>query len=204
MTIWKLSVAAAAVMAAGGFAYAQDNTQQQPVEQSAGCPAPGTVPEAELPANCKPGAANTGGATTDSTTGGATTDTTTGGAVTDTTKQVNTGTTDGAKTGMTELTTINSADAFLASRFIGQTVYTTADENIGDINDIIVAKEKGAVYAVIGVGGFLGIGEKDVAVPMEQVQITKDANNNMKLNVNLSRQQLEASPAFDRTATVGG
>jgi sporulation protein YlmC with PRC-barrel domain len=101
------------------------------------------------------------------------------------------------------MSTPNLAGSFLASSFIGQTVYSGADENVGEINDIVVGKDKGTIFAVVGVGGFLGIGEKDVAVPMENIQVNKDANNNMKLVISLSREQLEASPAFDRTAALG-
>jgi hypothetical protein len=38
---------------------------------------------------------------------------------------------------------------------------------------------------------------------MENIKVNKDANNNMKLVIDLSREQLEASPAFDRTAALG-
>lgn len=122
---------------------------------------------------------------------------------------------------------------FLASQFIGRTVYSSANENVGEINDLVMNKDLDTVVAIIGVGGFLGIGEKDVAIPVEQITITTDtANNTMtgtgttgtgtatddntttgsttaagapgtatpKLVIAMTREQLEAAPAFDRTA----
>ena len=52
---------------------------------------------------------------------------------------------------------------------------------------------------VVGVGGFLGMGEKDVALPLSKIKVTKDENNAMKLTVQASREELEAAPAFDKT-----
>jgi len=97
---------------------------------------------------------------------------------------------------------VDAGKAVLATSFIGSTVYTTTDENIGDVNDMIF-DEKGAIQAVIvGVGGFLGMGEKDVALPLEKIKVTKDENNNMKLTVQASREELEKAPAFDKTLFV--
>src|SRR6187200_3280533 len=55
------------------------------------------------------------------------------------------------------------ADGYLATNMIGENVYNgTADnaENIGDVNDIVLDKEGKTTGVVIGVGGFLGIGER--------------------------------------------
>ncbi len=59
---------------------------------------------------------------------------------------------------------VPSGTQFLASQFIGKTVYSSANENVGDINDLVMNKDLDTVVAIIGVGGFLGIGEKDVAI----------------------------------------
>lgn len=97
---------------------------------------------------------------------------------------------------------VDAGNAVLATSFIGSSVYTSANENIGDINDMIF-DEKGSIKAVIiGVGGFLGMGEKDVALPLDKIKITKDENNAVKLTVEASREQLENAPAFDKTLFV--
>ena len=58
---------------------------------------------------------------------------------------------------------------------MGQAVYTAANENIGEINDLIMNKDLDNIVAIVGVGGFLGIGEKDVAIPIGDIQVVKDA-----------------------------
>jgi sporulation protein YlmC with PRC-barrel domain len=59
---------------------------------------------------------------------------------------------------------------FMASKLIGTKVVSANNESIGDINDVIVDRQGQAVAAVVGVGGFLGIGEKDVAVPFASLE----------------------------------
>jgi hypothetical protein len=58
----------------------------------------------------------------------------------------------------------------LASKLIGTTVVSTSNEAIGDVNDIVIDRDGRALAVVIGVGGFLGIGEKDVAVAMSELE----------------------------------
>lgn len=87
---------------------------------------------------------------------------------------------------------------FSANDFIGKRVYSTANEDIGEVNDVILS-EDGKVRAVIlGVGGFLGIGEKDVAVDMNSIQMVQDGNS-MKLAINTTKDMLKAAPSYDRT-----
>jgi hypothetical protein len=57
-----------------------------------------------------------------------------------------------------------------ASKLVGVDVYGQNNEKIGDIKEVLVDKSGAAKAAVIGVGGFLGIGEKDVAVPFNALQ----------------------------------
>jgi sporulation protein YlmC with PRC-barrel domain len=57
-----------------------------------------------------------------------------------------------------------------ASKLIGVNVYNEANEKIGDINEIILEKSGKAENVIIGVGGFLGIGEHYVAVPFDKLK----------------------------------
>lgn len=93
-----------------------------------------------------------------------------------------------------------SADQMLASRLIGMTVRGSADENIGEINDLLVEKDGKINAVVIGVGGFLGIGEKDVAVPYSNVQFTADGQNanNMRAMVASTKDALKNAPEFKK------
>lgn len=96
-----------------------------------------------------------------------------------------------------------SADSFYqlqtgdmrASRLIGMTVYNDANENIGDINEIVLRPDGKVAAVIIGVGGFLGLGERDVAVPFDQVKMTADGDNT-RLTTVLSRDSLTNAPAW--------
>ncbi|MFO1151996.1 MAG: PRC-barrel domain-containing protein [Alsobacter sp.] len=57
-----------------------------------------------------------------------------------------------------------------ASKFVGVDIYGSNNEKIGDVNDLILDHEGTIQAVVIGVGGFLGIGEKNVAVPFKTVE----------------------------------
>jgi sporulation protein YlmC with PRC-barrel domain len=90
----------------------------------------------------------------------------------------------------------------LASAFIGRTVYSSEDpesDNIGEVNDLIVGEDGTISHALVGVGGFLGIGEKDVAVPFDELQVV-ERDGDIRLIYAATREQLEAAEAFDRTA----
>jgi hypothetical protein len=93
-------------------------------------------------------------------------------------------------------------NSILASTLIGSTVYTPADETVGDINDVIVGLDGKIQGVVIGVGGFLGLGEKDVAVQMDKFTVQpQDANkNNVRLILNSTKADLEAAPEFKSVA----
>src|SRR5437868_15441853 len=65
---------------------------------------------------------------------------------------------------------VQDANTVLAKELIGQTVYATDKTKIGSISDLILSKDGKTVEGfVIGVGGFLGIGEKSVAMKLERL-----------------------------------
>jgi sporulation protein YlmC with PRC-barrel domain len=72
----------------------------------------------------------------------------------------------------------------MASDLIGTRVVSANNESIGDINDVIVDRNGQAVAAVVGVGGFLGIGEKDVAVPFNSLEFANSQQANAMDNNN--------------------
>ncbi len=90
-----------------------------------------------------------------------------------------------------------TADQWLASQLIGMDVYGAADENLGDVNDVLFDRRGNVVAAVIGVGGFLGMGEKQVAVPMAMVEVVR-SNNADKLVLRKTRDELKAAPEFHK------
>ena len=86
-----------------------------------------------------------------------------------------------------------------ATRIIGQQVYdsTAADANVlGNINDLVI-NENGTIAAVtIGVGGFLGIGEKQVAVAYSALQWTVAADNTERFVLETTVDELTQAPDF--------
>jgi hypothetical protein len=75
-----------------------------------------------------------------------------------------------------------------ASKLMGMAVYNQANEKLGDVNELIVDPAGKVSAVVIGVGGFLGLGEHDVAVSMSQLAVTDNgrqvsANNNASSTV---------------------
>lgn len=76
-----------------------------------------------------------------------------------------------------------------------------AMDNIGQINEIVLSNDGQVRAVVIGVGGFLGMGERDVAVTMDQVTFASDSDDRseMYIIVNTRADTLKDSPAYDRT-----
>jgi sporulation protein YlmC with PRC-barrel domain len=70
----------------------------------------------------------------------------------------------------------------MASKLIGTRVVSANNESIGDINDVIVDRNGQAVAAVVGVGGFLGIGEKDVAIRFDALEFANREQANAMSN----------------------
>jgi sporulation protein YlmC with PRC-barrel domain len=99
----------------------------------------------------------------------------------------------------TPFLTVQPQGQWLASRFIGQAVTNQAGENIGDINDVLFDKSGRISIAVIGVGGFLGLGEKSVAIPFSSLSFTADAAGKRVVTIPLSKEGLLAAPTFQPT-----
>jgi len=73
--------------------------------------------------------------------------------------------------------TQESPDQWRGSKLVGLTVYGPNNERIGDINEVLVDRNGKVDAVVVGVGGFLGIGEKDVALPFNQVKFVDQARD---------------------------
>ncbi|MBN9008732.1 MAG: PRC-barrel domain-containing protein, partial [Rhizobiales bacterium] len=98
----------------------------------------------------------------------------------------------------TDLTFVpqQAADQQLVSAWISKSVYNPQDETLGDVNDVVISSNGHVDAVVIGVGGFLGIGEKNVAVPVDKITATTDADGRVKLALNATKDQLKAAPEF--------
>ncbi|MDX8499557.1 PRC-barrel domain-containing protein [Mesorhizobium sp. VK4C] len=97
---------------------------------------------------------------------------------------------------------VKKADGNLATNIMGESVYNgTADDaqKIGDVNDIVLAKDGKAESLVIGVGGFLGIGEKSVTYDFAKAKWA-EKNGDRWLVAETTKEQLQAQPDFNRKA----
>lgn len=65
-------------------------------------------------------------------------------------------------------------DNWRASKLMGLNVYNEANEKLGDINELLVDKSGKIEAVVIGVGGFLGMGEHDIAVSMDKLKFVEE------------------------------
>lgn len=82
-----------------------------------------------------------------------------------------------------------------AAKMIGQDVVNHEGDEVGTIENLLITDTDNVEYAIISVGGFLGIGEKLVAVPKINLQLNKDKGNILLKNV--TKEQLESAPEFD-------
>jgi len=88
------------------------------------------------------------------------------------------------------------ADDILASTTIGKSAVNSQDEAIGDVNDLVTDRSGKILAALIGVGGFLGIGEKSVAVNFTDVRWQMDSNGKVFGVVQRTKDQLTQAPRF--------
>jgi PRC-barrel domain len=90
-----------------------------------------------------------------------------------------------------------SPNQWMASDFRGIDVIGANDEKIGDVTDLLFDKDSKVVAYVVGVGGFLGIGAKDIALPPSAFQVVqgKDSND-VKLKLSMTKDQLKAAADF--------
>ena len=95
---------------------------------------------------------------------------------------------------------LQSESTILSNDLVGSKVYAPNDEVIGDINDMIIDLGGTVEGVVIGVGGFLGIGEKDVAVKLAAISVTPMEDGNVRIVLNSTREDLETAPAFKSVA----
>src|SRR5919199_3127197 len=86
-------------------------------------------------------------------------------------------------------------DQVRASKFIGSNVYDKDNNKVGDINDVILDPDGKVAEVIVGIGGFLGIGEKNVALKMSDLKRGQDN----KLMLDKSKDELKQMASFDLT-----
>jgi PRC-barrel domain len=94
-------------------------------------------------------------------------------------------------------TSATSTHAWKASDVIGQSVYTMDDQEKGKIKDLMIGPDGKIAYAAVSFGGFLGIGDKLFAVPMDAIHITWKDGKLEKAKVDVTEQSIKARQGFD-------
>jgi len=89
-----------------------------------------------------------------------------------------------------------AADEWRSTKLVGLSVFNSAGDRVGDINDLILGPDGKISNVVIGVGGFLGMGEKLVAVSFSDLQLNRDSDGSMRVTINSSKDALENAPDF--------
>jgi sporulation protein YlmC with PRC-barrel domain len=110
-----------------------------------------------------------------------------------------TGAMDRSTTGATgarpEFLTTLPQNALLVSNIHEQNVYDPKENKLGAIKDLVMDRGGKVTAAIISVGGFLGIGEKDVAVPFSSIKAT-ERNNRWWLTLNATKDELKNATGF--------
>lgn len=90
-------------------------------------------------------------------------------------------------------------DQTMISRVVDQSVYTTNGEKVGDVEDIVIDRYSGQIeFLVVEVGGFLGLGEKRVAVPWPSISFDPQTSGE-KIVLSMTEAQIAELPDFGVT-----
>jgi sporulation protein YlmC with PRC-barrel domain len=95
------------------------------------------------------------------------------------------------------------SDQWRASKLIGVNIYGPNNEKVGDVNEVLIDRKGNADAVVLGVGGFLGMGEKDVAIPFSQIQWKYDRSDLSTASTNRPAGSGAGTAATGTTATTG-
>jgi PRC-barrel domain len=102
-----------------------------------------------------------------------------------------------ATAGKAQFVTQQTADQILATKFKGTDVIGPNNEKVGDVSDMLFDKDGKVLAYVVGVGGFLGIGAKDVALAPASFQLQPATDKeSMKLKLSMTKDELKNAPEF--------
>jgi len=93
------------------------------------------------------------------------------------------------------------ANQWLVGNLWNKSVYNAAGQPIGDLKDVLIGPDGKVQALIVGVGGFLGLGEKNVAVDYGFLE-KNGAVTPKRITLNLTEKDLRAAPAFVRMASA--
>ena len=109
-----------------------------------------------------------------------------------------------ARTDTVTTTQTSHANLWRASKLVGLNVYNDQNEKLGDISEILVDKSGKVEGVVIGVGGFLGIGQNDIKVEMSKLKFVDEPVRTSATTTTTSTRTTTDTPAGQRTTTTTG
>ena len=95
----------------------------------------------------------------------------------------------------------DATTGILATNMVGKPVLTSRNadgEEIGDINDVVFGRDGTVRAVIVGVGGFLGMGEKEVALDFTRLSFVSGQENQLIVVTDVSRQELEGATPYER------
>ncbi|HET9574086.1 MAG TPA: PRC-barrel domain-containing protein [Methyloceanibacter sp.] len=81
------------------------------------------------------------------------------------------------------------------SDYYNQAVYDNRDNKVGDVNDLLLDNGGKINAVIVGVGGFLGVGEKNVAVPFSSLKVA-EKNGSRYLVLETTKEVLQTAPGY--------
>jgi sporulation protein YlmC with PRC-barrel domain len=87
-----------------------------------------------------------------------------------------------------------SASGYRATKLLGSNVYNEKDERVGKVDDLIIAGDGQVTLAVLSVGGFLGLGARNVAIPIQLFRA--DEQGKIQLP-QATKDELKTLPPFE-------
>jgi hypothetical protein len=93
-----------------------------------------------------------------------------------------------------------STDQWLASDIYKASVYDPSEHKIGNVTDLMIDSNGNVTAAIIGVGGFLGVAQKDVVIPFKELKVsTRDGKDWLVLD--RTKDELKMAPAYNNTGS---
>jgi len=83
-----------------------------------------------------------------------------------------------------------------AEEIVGRDVVNKNGDEVGQVEALVIQPDKGDVHAVVSVGGFLGMGDRDVAIPLKEMEFGEE---NVTLMSQQTKEELEAMPEYEES-----
>jgi PRC-barrel domain protein len=105
-----------------------------------------------------------------------------------------------APAALDKTTGISGSAQISAKALLNEDVKNAANESIGDINDVLIGSDGKIAAVIVGVGGFLGMGEKDVALPFGELMFAKSADDDLIVSTRATKETLQTAPEYRKPA----